>query len=222
MIVGLCKLDAWMPWLPHAAALLDDAERQRAGRMKRRSDGEARVLSYALHRLFLGAAMGLDPDAVSLSRDAYGCPVLAHGDWHTSLSHAEAAVAFAVSMGGPVGIDVEHEARAAGIADIADDIWHPSEHAAWSGTPGQARTAALLETWVRKEAYLKASGTGLREPMSRFALPDGASMRLAAHPTHGQRDEVVVTVLLPVPAGHVAALSHVPAQRVRLALLEPD
>jgi 4'-phosphopantetheinyl transferase len=221
VIVGWCRLDPWAPWRAGAAELLDDADRQRAGRMKRARDAEARTLAYALHRLFLGAAMGLDPHLVPLSRDRHGCPLLAQGDWRTSLSHAEGAMAFAACATGPVGIDIEHAGRAADIDGIADEIWHPVEREALSGAPRLRRTQALLETWVRKEAYLKASGTGLREPMSRFALPVGEPRPLDTREGHDERGQVVVTTLLQGLPDHVVALACVPERPVHAMLLEP-
>lgn len=221
VIVGCCRLDPWAPWQAGAAGLLDDAERQRAGRMKRARDAGARTLAYALHRLFLGAAMGLDPRAVRLSRDRYGCPLLAHAGWRTSLSHADGAIAFAACATGPVGIDIEHAGRAADIDGIADEIWHPAERETFRDASRAQRTQALLETWVRKEAYLKASGTGLREPMSRFALPVGEAMRLDPHPEYDGRGQVVVATLLPALPEYLLALACIPERPVHAMLLEP-
>lgn len=214
------RLSWWKPWLAQAAGVLDDAERQRAGRMKRAQDADARVLAYALHRLVLGRMMVLDPRDVPLSRDRQGCPRVEGGDWTTSLSHADDAVAVAVGRGGPVGVDLEPASRAASMAGIAEEILHRSERID-DGLSRAGHGERLLQAWVRKEAYLKASGVGLLHPMTAFALPVGASLRLATHPLLGQRDGVVSTTLIPLLPGYVLALSRAPGAVVQAMQVAP-
>lgn len=85
---------------------------------------------------------------------------------HVSLSRAGDLCVVAVTDAGPVGVDVE-PAGAADFDGFDDVALHPLER----GSPGD-RT----RRWVRKEALLKASGTGLSvDP--REVLVDGAHVR---------------------------------------------
>jgi len=217
--VGFAGVEEWMPWLDQAGALLDTAERERALRMKRPRDAAARTLAYALHRLFLGVLLGIDACDVPVGRDGEGRPVVFGTDWRTSLSHADGAFAFAAVRAGPVGIDLERGDRAVGIADIEADICHPGESEALAGMTGDARGRALLEAWVRKEAYLKASGVGLAHAMAAFALPEGA-----VRPVVGETDAgtAVETGLLALHPDYVLALSRLPRTLVRAMRLSPD
>lgn len=207
-----------MPWLADASALLDEPERERARRMKRAHDADTRVLAYALHRLFLGALQGVPPGEVPLWRDPNGRPMVGDGTWCTSLSHAEGAVALAAGPGSPVGIDLERADRAAGMAAIAEEVWHSTECAGMERTTRAQRGRALLETWVRKEAYLKASGVGLLAPMTQFALPENAVLPLLHD---GERPGLVRTGLLDLLPDYVVALCAAPEQPVHVVLLEP-
>jgi 4'-phosphopantetheinyl transferase len=214
--VGFAAVGDWMPWLDQAGRLLSPAEHARVRRMKRVSDAAARTLAYALHRLFVGVALGIDARDVPIARDDQGRPVL-EGDWRTSLSHADGAFAFAVVRAAPLGIDLERRDRADGIADLEHDICHPGESAALLGLPDAVRARALLETWARKEAYLKASGVGLAHPMASFALLDGGLRQLA-----GDADaSVVETGLLALHPAYVAALSRPPGMPAHATILLP-
>lgn len=177
-LVGLFELDDWRGWLPQAAALLDGAERARVQRRRRSADRETLALAYALHRLFLQAALSLDAAALPLGRDALGCPRLEGLAVHTSLSHSEAHVAIAVCRHGPVGVDVEPRLRGRVMEEIAAQICHPDEAAKLVAFSEEARADALLGLWVRKEALLKAAGIGLARPMDSFRAPVGQALPL--------------------------------------------
>lgn len=177
-LVGLFELDDWRRWLLQAAALLDGAERARVQRRRRPADRDALTLAYALHRLFLQAALDLDAAALPLGRDALGCPRLEGLAVHTSLSHSQAYVAIAVCRQGPVGVDVEPRHRRQVMEEIAAQTCHPDEAAEMARLSGQARAEALLGLWVRKEALLKAAGIGLARPMGSFRAPVGQALPL--------------------------------------------
>jgi 4'-phosphopantetheinyl transferase len=169
LVAVTCLLDDWWPFLSQARALLDDAELARAGRQRDPRKRDALVLTYALHRLLLAEASGQAPGGVDLFRDAKGCPRLRGTGLHTSLSHTDAGVAFAVSAHGPVGVDLEPAQRVADMPAIRERIVHPDDEQALLGLSPEAETRALLGIWVRKEAVLKAAGIGLECEMDAFA-----------------------------------------------------
>ncbi len=81
---------------------------------------------------------------------------------HFNLSHSERTVAIALTRTGPLGVDVETAARFELEPTFADRIFHPAEKA-WVQAAANPQTALLrrLEVWVRKEAFLKATGAGV-------------------------------------------------------------
>jgi 4'-phosphopantetheinyl transferase len=163
--------------------LLDVAENLRVQRKRKQDDREVLTLGYALHRLLLGQALGMDPMAVPLWRDAAGCPRVGDNLVHTSLSHAGDWIALAVSRIGPVGVDIEPLVRMDLLPEMAEAICTHSEHAAIEALALDQRGRALLALWVRKEALLKAAGTGLSVEMNSFDAPEG---RVGAMPVLGR------------------------------------
>ncbi|MEU0619834.1 4'-phosphopantetheinyl transferase superfamily protein [Streptomyces rubiginosohelvolus] len=82
-------------------------------------------------------------------------------DLDFNLSHAGPHWVLAVSTAGPVGIDIE-DGRSGSSAGASALTLSDSELTYVSGLmEGDAREAAFLRCWTRKEAVLKAIGTGI-------------------------------------------------------------
>lgn len=116
----------------------------------------------------------------SCGSDAHGRPWARHGDQPLRVSLARSGPHLVTAMAplasdGHIGVDVE----VARIDVLPALVLAPSE------------TGDLAPTWARKEAILKARGTGLMTPMSHVVLADESWQDL------------------PAPAGYVAALAFV-------------
>lgn len=184
--VALVDLEFWRPWLAEAVLLLDTEELARAHRQRLASHREALLLTYGLHRLWLGRVLQVPAKDVPIGRDPVGCPILAGGRYATSLSHSGGFAAFAATNQGPVGIDIEPLSRAPTLPEIADAVCSPGEAGHVSALGIVQRGRALLDLWIRKEAMLKAAGVGLAVEMTSFdapletlvSVPEGADVHL--------------------------------------------
>lgn len=177
--VGLFDLQDWQPWLPDAPTLLSPVERQRVASRRAETDRAALAMAYALHRLLLARALGCEASLVPLVRDDAGCPRVPGCLVSTSLSHADrSAVAIAITATGPVGVDMESASRAAVMAELVEWICHPGDAKGMDCPGTAAHNADLLALWVRKEAFLKATGMGLSRDMHTFPAPDNALLDL--------------------------------------------
>ncbi|UQX01230.1 4'-phosphopantetheinyl transferase superfamily protein [Streptomyces sp. RerS4] len=190
-----------------AEALLDPAERERAGRLVREGDRRRYLASHLALRVLLGGYLGVAPQEVELIREDCPCCGGPHGrpavggvgakaGLHFSLSHSDnrAYLAFAVV---PVGVDVEGVPSAAAVADVLGTL-HPAETAELTAVPAAERPGALARVWARKEACLKATGTGLALGVAEPYV--GAATTPASVPGWTLHD-------LPAPDGYAAALA---------------
>lgn len=177
--VLLVDADRWHAVVPDARQWLDPAETARVARKRFAHDRDLLTLAYAVHRLWLAHSLGCDPAAVPLIRDARGAPQVPGTGLQTSLSHADGAIAMAVSAGAAVGVDVEPSLRAPTMAELASHICHPNELRALTDVAAAERDRALLRLWVRKEALLKAVGVGLRWDMASFEAPERSPILFA-------------------------------------------
>jgi 4'-phosphopantetheinyl transferase len=131
---------------------------------------------------------------------------------HFSVSHSDDQLAVAVSTA-PVGIDIEHIGADCSWQAISETCFHRSERELLKGMCGPAVREAFFEIWTRKEAYLKAIGTGLGTDPASFstAAPDFAVSTNAS----GLRTGTWYTRAIEAPAGYRAALaSHWPRPRM--------
>lgn len=188
VMVVVFALHEWRGWSVEALEIIDTRERQRVERQRQPRHRVDLALAYALHRMVLARALDIPPARVPLARDPRGRPTLDAMEAQTSLSHADGYVAVALSQSGAIGVDVEPTSRAQVMPEVADRICHGDEFARIAACRGADRGAALLDLWVRKEAFLKAAGVGLAREMDTFSLP--VDRAVALHPGQAGRVEI--------------------------------
>ena len=153
-------------------AMLDPSERGRAARFKFERDRTRYIAAHAQTRRHLGARLNLAPVAVPLTTTANGKPVLdieaallagagpAAANLCFNLTHS-GAVGYLAIASFSVGIDVELQRSLGDLQSLIDCYCSPAEVAALAAMPDAVRTMGFLGVWTRKEAALKAWGTGI-------------------------------------------------------------
>ena len=173
----------WLAHVAQAAGWLGAEERQRADRFRFERDYATYVLAHAVWRLALAGWLERTPAAVPLLRAPSGQPLLPGTGWATSLSHSASRVAIAAARAGMLGVDIERSPSPRRLDDLASTICTPMEAETVRQLPLAEREQALLVLWTRKEALLKATGTGLSVDPATFAVMPGSAAGLpqAAH-----------------------------------------
>lgn len=190
--------------LDAAAAVLSDAERDRAARgtpaVRRR-----RILVRAALRDLLADVLGTTPTAVPLAPEP-GRPRLLGDGARSALIDASCSSSgdvglVAVARGARIGADVERVVHD-DLRIATEEGWlAPGERDAIAALPAAERGRALTRAWVQKEAVLKGEGSGLRADPSWTVTPVA------------ERGSVRGWLLLPieVPPAFVASLAVAPA-----------
>lgn len=157
---------------PRIDALLEARERERANRFVFERDRRLYLASHALKRAMLTAAVGgtVSPAAWTFEVDARGKPRLSKGvGLEFNLSHCRGLVACAVSQRIALGIDVERLDPNISL-DLARTCFASAEQAWLHGLPETAKATGFYVLWTLKEAYIKATGLGLSQPLDAFAF----------------------------------------------------
>lgn len=159
---------------------LDEQEQDQAGHFYHSADRRAYIAAHFLRRTLLAAFLACPPEQLCWRQEAGGRPELASGaPLRFSLSRTRSLVACAVSAEGALGLDIEAEERARDSMEIAHTCFTPEE----SALVHRHGIASFLQLWTLKEAFLKATGDGLRRPLDScsFALDPIRIVQGASH-----------------------------------------
>jgi len=161
-------LEVWRIALDEVDATLLDAgalsrfEQARAQRFRYPADRHRYLAAHVGLRWLLSPSLGLPPEAIQLHETDQGKPCLAHPDAPGfSLSHSQGLAVVAWSAHRDIGVDVELRRPLPELPALAQNHLTSSEHADWRALPPADQAWAFLRLWTRKEAALKALGTGL-------------------------------------------------------------
>lgn len=163
--------------LDSATALLSQDERDRAAAFLRPVDRDRFVLARAGLRDRLAGYVDQPADALAFGTVARKKPTLAGGPAF-NLSHSAGLAALAVAPAHdeadlPLGIDIEaHRPVEQAVADLS---FSPTEREALQGLSPRDWAATFFCGWTRKEAVIKALGTGLFTRLHSF------DVAIAAH-----------------------------------------
>lgn len=188
--------------LTACVAVLSDDERARADRLRAPDARRRFIAARAFLRRELGAALGCAPDEVRLHIDPHGKPGLADTAVQFNISHSEDLAVLAIDAGQAVGIDIESRRE---VHDgVARKILSADEYRAWSDGAPETRNERLLRAWTRKEAALKALGSGFRTDPRLLHVGDGTdAVTLCIEDRH------IVVRHLDCPNGFLGALATV-------------
>jgi len=193
--------------------ILSQDEKERASRFHFEKNRNEFIISRGSLRVLLGSYLGVPPRELGFAYSRYGKPYLAGSD-HISpmefnLSHSEGIVVLAFTKGRRVGVDIEYVGRNFDFEEIAERFFSLAEQQMLRNTSREERGTAFFRCWTRKEAYIKALGNGLSQPLSEFDVslaPKHISALLATRPDPSEADRWLLRDL-PVAAGYVGALA---------------
>ncbi len=195
------------------AQVLAPDERMRAARFHFERDQRRFTLVRGHVRHILARYLGVAPQTFQFQYNAYGKPGLEAATYpmapQFNLSHAGNLALCAVTTERAVGIDIEQICPITDFSHLVERFFSAQEYAQFRLLPAQRRIAAFFAGWTRKEAYIKAHGSGLSSPLDQFAVtldPDEPAHLLSVQ---GEPHAAARWVLrdLAVDPGYAAALA---------------
>jgi 4'-phosphopantetheinyl transferase len=151
---------------------LSTEETARWNRFRFEKDRQLYLTAHVLLRGVLSRYVSVHPAAWQFASGPQGKPAISSPavegqGLHFNLSHTQGLAAVGVSRLGEIGVDVEAVPR---TGNWTRHFLAPMELAQLDELPEPERTAAFIEFWTLREAYLKARGIGITSNSGEFGF----------------------------------------------------
>ena len=195
------------------AQTLSSEERMRAKQFHFEQDRKRFIVGRGILRTIIGLYLGTEPSRLQFCYGPHGKPYLAdkfgEDTLRFNLAHSHELALYAFTRGREIGVDLEYIRYMPDAEQIAGSFFSARENAVLHALPTSQKQEAFLNCWTRKEAYIKAIGNGLTQPLDKFdvSMTPGEPARLLN--VEGAPEEASrwsLKVLTPAP-GYVAALA---------------
>ena len=169
--------------------ILSDDERARAARFHFSKDRQYFTATRAILRTILGSYLDSDPTELVFRYSEKEKPSLSPSQSGSELefnvSHSGERALLAFSRRRAVGVDVEQPRENFDHEAVARRFFSEQEQRQLAELAPSERYHAFFRCWTRKEAYIKAQGTGLSLPLRQFDVslkPEEPNALLATRP----------------------------------------
>ena len=152
--------------------LLNKTEKERASRFYFDRDRKRFIAAKGILRILSGMYLNKAPQEILFSFGAYEKPEFTGGDSDLkfNISHSGNMAIFGFIRKHTIGVDIEYVKRNIEALEIAEHFFSPKEISALSSLPKQIHHRAFFRCWTRKEAFIKAEGSGLTFPLHLFTV----------------------------------------------------
>jgi 4'-phosphopantetheinyl transferase len=152
---------------------LSPEEQSRAQRFRNALHGAQWAFFHTCLRQILGACTGHPPAELQFNAGEHRKPLLKEVDprVHFNLSHSGDLALLAVTGCAPIGVDLEQQRDLHDMDALVQRFFSPTEQTAYGQHPASERSDCFYRIWTRKEAVIKANGSGLSAPLSAFDVP---------------------------------------------------
>src|SRR5262249_55853952 len=149
------------------------------GRFRLLRDRHQFIAARAAVRVLLGSYLEVSLSDMDIGYTEAGKPILeaslADSRIQFNVSHSDGLILIAFSRSRLVGVDVERMRTDLSIEDLAERFFAAGEWKMLQVLNPEQRRDAFFSLWTKKEAYLKAIGTGIAHGLNTVDLTNELS-----------------------------------------------
>jgi 4'-phosphopantetheinyl transferase len=153
------------------AQTLSIDERKRATRFHFEESRRRYIARHGILRSIVGSYLKIEPRSVQFCYGKYGKPGLANnynsGSIHFNLSHSAGFAIYGFLRKSEIGLDIERVRKIPEMEQIVEQFFSARENETFRALPRNQKKMAFFEFWTRKEAFIKATGKGMYEPLDK-------------------------------------------------------
>lgn len=153
-------------WFSNLKNYISNDEKLRADKFYSDTDRKTYVLCHAILRIILSARLNIHPLEIPFIKGSNNKPGLPDNQAFFNISHTREAFAIAFSKDFNVGIDLEKIKHNLDIRSIIKSYFSIKEQNCIHSSKSE-EMATFFKLWTRKEALLKAIGTGITVNLNR-------------------------------------------------------
>ena len=155
-----------------AESTLTMAEEERANRFYFEKGRKQFIAARGQLKLLLGKYLETNPANLQFSLNQYGKPYLDNqlAGTYFNISHSHNLALAGFSIGLDIGVDIEYRRPDWSGLHIARRFFAEQEVRDLLNLEDSKQHQAFFDCWSRKEAYIKARGTGLATPLRMFTV----------------------------------------------------
>lgn len=161
-----------------APDLLSADERERAAQFHFDRDRNRYVAARTILRHLIARYEDARPENIRFAYNPYGKPALEGSSLRFNVSHSGDLGLLAFARNKHIGVDIERFRPEFAAKEIAARFFSHEEIAALRGRSAESLPAAFFNCWTRKEAFIKAHGSGLSLPLHNFVVSIDSPARL--------------------------------------------
>lgn len=182
-------------------------EREKAAQFHFDKDRTRYVAARSILRRLIGRYEGVPPESTEFTYNTYGKPTLGGSSLRFNASHSGGLALLAFARHRNIGVDIERIRGDFASKEIASQFFSEDEIKALRALPPEKLAPAFFACWARKEAFIKAHGSGLSLPLHQFTVSVNGPAKLLR--TDFDPDAVNQWTLhdLPVASDFAAALA---------------
>lgn len=179
--IWYCNFDVNRSKIDYYSSLLSKDEKQKASRFKFTKDRECYIITRGILRLLLASYLEVEAKDITFDYTSFAKPFLAFKNpLKFNVSHSGRMATFAFFLGTEIGVDIERVKADFDVLELAQNFFSKNEIESLEKLPKEELPQAFFRCWTRKEAFIKAEGSGLSFPLDKFAvsLDDDQSAQL--------------------------------------------
>lgn len=184
-----------------------------ANKFKYEKDKSRYIIARSFLRKILSNILGINPLDIIISTNKFGKPVLDHKKYSNikfNLSHSGDIIVYAFSLFNEVGIDIEILDSTINHLEIAKNCFSSEETLFLKNSKNQFEmTDKFFRIWTRKEALLKAVGTGLLPELKQIdVLQDVIKLDLFSIESLGNQNNIFSVIDLSINTNYRSAIAY--------------
>jgi 4'-phosphopantetheinyl transferase len=161
-------LETQLQYLETYWSHLSNLEQSRASKFRFEIHKNNYIIRTGILRILLSNYMRCQPDEMEFEIEEFGKPKLTNSDLEFNLSHSKNKAIIAIAIDVQLGIDIEYIDEKIKAKEIAGNFFSNEEIKQLCALEDVKLADGFFNIWTKKEAFIKAIGTGLTYPLDAF------------------------------------------------------